>query len=1288
MERIYDFFSKRLWLLGLLLVGISAVAGYVLSGLRLTDDLSKMVPLDQQMERSQAAYKQTKISETLVFQVFNTDSQAQPDVDALLETSDRWVEQVRRHFVPDDIRELRYELADSLFFTLYDALYQRLPWFLDSADYARIEQGLAADSIHTALQNVYKNLLTPTSFVWKRNALRDPLAWTLMPLSRLRNLQISDRFVTEQGKLVGEDRRRVLCIATPSRSASDIDGNRPFYKRLDSLLAAFDPPPGIAVEYFAPAAVAVANADQIKSDVLWTVNGALLVLLIFIGLFFRRWWSFAVLLLPVALGAAVGLAALCLWSGSIAGISLGFGCILIGITIDYALHYLNHARATGSARRALRDVTLPLVMSALTTAAAFWCLRRLASEALRDLGLFVGISVLAAAFFTLLVLPHVPISGGEQSASRLALWVERRLSLPWHRNRYVMGAALVFSLLCLFFWRGVGFEQDLMRINYMPPALRQAEARLDSLTRQGNAIQLLVMGNDLEQALEHQEDLLLRLDSLRSAGLLQDYKVPTDLLRSERAQQKALERWQAFWTEERKMSLRAELQSQGVEFKFKPQAFDPLFEQLLAALPSKEAPRQSYEAWGALILSDYVHLTDTSAALLLTLFVENDRRQALYQALSREEYAVPLDRRALTGELVRLLNTDFNRLAFWSFLVVFVLLLVFFGRVELAVLTFLPVLLAWLWTLGIMGMLGWNMNIIDILISAFISGLGVDYSIFLARAMLHKYKYGEDLLPSYKTSIFLSALTTLLAIGALILARHPALHSVAFITIIGVSSVYIIPNLLIPFLFERFIVRRGERGWAPYTLGSWLATLAAYSYFLLGCLLLGLVIVLFKLLVFIPTKIKKNAFHKILQLFSKSLIYIMFNVKKVWIDVQTRSLDKPCVLIANHQSFLDIMLMVSLHPRLVLMTNDWVWNSPFFGAVVRYADFYPVSSGAEQSVDSLRQLYDRGYSIVIFPEGTRTPDGKLKRFKKGAFFLAEQLGADIQPVVLHGTGVCIRKHDLLVNSTTVSIQFLPRISVRDTSWGNEYQTRCKNITQYFKEAYTALRLRVETPRFFAKKLINNYIYKSPVLEWYVRIKLRLDGYYELFHRLIPSRAVITDIGCGYGMMSYMLHFLSEERRILGLDYDADKIRTARHCFSRCDSLRFEVADAGSFDYAPCDVFLISDMLHYIPYAEQQALLRTCIAKLNPGGKLIVRDGDRDLSERHKGTEWSERFSTGLGFNQMKAGRMFYLSGKDLEALAREFDMDLERIDKTRKTSNVVFVLTKKANEPIARAQVT
>lgn len=130
----------------------------------------------------------------------------------------------------------------------------------------------------------------------------------------------------------------------------------------------------------------------------------------------------------------------------------------------------------------------------------------------------------------------------------------------------------------------------------------------------------------------------------------------------------------------------------------------------------------------------------------------------------------------------------------------------------------------------------------------------------------------------------------------------------------------------------------------------------------------------------------------------------------------------PSVIICNHQSHLDLIYLLSLSPNMIFLTNDWVWNNPFYGFLIRHAEYYPASSGIDALLPKFRSLISRGYSIAIFPEGTRSADCKIARFHQGAFYVAKQLGVGITPIILYGTGRVLRKKTYHLEKSPVYLE--------------------------------------------------------------------------------------------------------------------------------------------------------------------------------------------------------------------------------------------------------------------------
>ena len=166
---------------------------------------------------------------------------------------------------------------------------------------------------------------------------------------------------------------------------------------------------------------------------------------------------------------------------------------------------------------------------------------------------------------------------------------------------------------------------------------------------------------------------------------------------------------------------------------------------------------------------------------------------------------------------------------------------------------------------------------------------------------------------------------------------------------------------------------------------------------------------------------------------------------------------RPAVLICNHQSHLDLLPMLSLTPRLVVLTADWVWHNPLYGFVIRQADYLPASEGLDRILPRLKEMVEKGYSVAVYPESTRSTDGKIGRFHQGAFYLADQLGLDVLPLVLYGTGHALPKHGRILHSWPLRMEVGSRIAPEALSrMGNNYRERASALRKYYAARYAEI----------------------------------------------------------------------------------------------------------------------------------------------------------------------------------------------------------------------------------------
>jgi 1-acyl-sn-glycerol-3-phosphate acyltransferase len=106
------------------------------------------------------------------------------------------------------------------------------------------------------------------------------------------------------------------------------------------------------------------------------------------------------------------------------------------------------------------------------------------------------------------------------------------------------------------------------------------------------------------------------------------------------------------------------------------------------------------------------------------------------------------------------------------------------------------------------------------------------------------------------------------------------------------------------------------------------------------------------------------------------------------------------IIVANHPSLLDVVMLMALVPRAQCIVKHELWNSFLLGGLMRRAGYIRNDLEPDAMVEACRTALDQGYSLIIFPEGTRTRPGSLPRFRRGFANLATLAGASIQLVII------------------------------------------------------------------------------------------------------------------------------------------------------------------------------------------------------------------------------------------------------------------------------------------------
>jgi uncharacterized protein len=1269
---LYDFFLRRRLLFWSLFLATLGLLGFGASSITLEEDITKFFPDDERVERLNYVFQNSKFVERIVVMVSVRDSSTAPAPDSLVYFAGSLAARMQTDLKPF-IKQLTTQIDDEKVMDLFNTIYEYLPVFLDEQDYVKLDSIARSENIEKVLSRNYRQLISPAGVVVKKIIVKDPLGFSFLALQKLKQLQYDENFELYDGYILTKDHRHLIFFVSPAFPPNETRNNSLFVDQLDELIQQLSRHhTSLQVSYFGAPVVAVGNAQQLRKDSILTVSLVVIFLAIFLIGYFRKKRVPILIFVPVVFGALFSLCCIYLLKGSISILAIAAGSVILGIAVNYSLHFLSHLKHTGDVREVIEDLVRPMTIGSATTVVAFFSLQFANAAVLRDVGLFAGFSLIGAALCSLIFLPQF-ITGKLFSSYSHEGWLDRISFSAIESNRYLAVIILLATPLFLFFARDVKFNSDMSKLNFMKPATEEAQRRLETINQSSlTSVYVVSDGANLQSALRKNEQVAPVLKAMKSENLINKFATVSTFLISDSLQGVRIRRWNNYWTTERKDKVLKEVRGKGAELKFSNQVIQN-FETLISKdYEVASAPMMSQIR--AAFFDDYIIEKNGAVTVISLANVNPVNKQNLYERLQHSPVHA-FDRQMLTNLFVEYVNADFNFIVTFTAVLVFFALLLLYGRIELTLITFVPMLITWIWILGIMALTGIEFNIINIMVSTFIFGLGDDYSIFTMDGLLQEYKVGKENLSSIRTSIFLSAVTTIAGLGVLIFAQHPALRSIAAISIIGITCVFIMSQTIEPFLFRWLVTNRIKKGFTPMTFYGIFRTSFTYGLFVFGAVLLTAVGWIFRLIPF-GKKTLRTWFHSLLRVAAGLVIYVEPTVAKKIVGRSASTFSEARVLIANHTSFLDILLTVMLHPKLILVTNAWVWNSPVFGGVVRLADYYPVNEGADDSIERLNDKIRDGYSVVIFPEGTRSTDGSIGRFHKGAFYLAEKFRLSVQPLLIHGAADAIPKGSFYLDAGQLTLKFLSPIEISDTNFGNGYGERTKKISKYFKDEFASLKHEVETPYYFSHKLISNYVYKGPVLEWYMRIKLRLEKYYLPFHQHLPMRGNILDLGCGYGFLCYMLQFLSDQRIITGVDYDDEKIAVAEHGYLRGERLKFYCADVTKFPLEKYDGIVISDVLHYLSDERQEILLQRTMDALNPGGVLLVREGNADLRDRHKGTRMTEFFSVKLLKFNKSTSALNFLSGETIKRIAKGNGLSMEINDDAKYTSNVIFVIRK------------
>lgn len=815
--RIYRFFDRHraIWIISML--ALLGFFGFYASKIHLEEDIVRLLPASHNEDGSvKLAFANLRIKDK-TFIVFE-DRQGL-GADSLCQVVDAFCDSLMQveTALPDEqktIADLFWKIStEDLLYEAVDYLQEHLPSYIDTACYASLDTLLTEEHM---TRQMLQNRELASSMIGEafpelvqldplgiRDVLRDQVA-------DLRNA-LSGSYSIVQGHLFVPDSTMAVVILTPLYSGTDSGHNAPLVERINGISSCLQASaPGVGIGYYGTTVRGAYNSWTIKGDIMHNILGSLALVLLAICLCFRQWNTIPLLLLPVAFGAMFGLAMMYFIKGQFSLLALGIGAIVLGVSLSYVLHVITHYKYLGDAVQVLRDQVKPVLMGCVTTIGSFLGLIFIQTDLLQDFGLFASFAIAGTTLFSLIFLPPFFNKEKNRVNRRAFALIDRVNALCPDRSRLLLLLIAVLTCICVgsFLFEGTSFDADMRNLGYIPDDQSQIEARVRQKSADGYRSQHFSAGGDtMEEALANFAALDHKLDSLQQAGLVHKYSRPTQLFIPLSVQQQRIEAWHNYWTESRLTEARRLIRISAPKAGLNAEAFEPFFE---AATRSYE-PDALYEA--GIIPQGYLTTVmeqtyDSSFLCFSTVYCQLDTLRSdstdyhrICDAIAPQPNLMVLDTYYYASDTLRQLGHDFDVLQWVSMaFVLLVLLCSFRWNAKLALMCFLPIVISWIIVLGAMNLFDQQFNLINIIISTFIFGIGVDYSIFIMCGLIDDNQQTPTL-AYHKTAITLSALVLIITVGSMNFAVHPAIRSVGFATLVGLLSAVIFAYVVEPYLY-------------------------------------------------------------------------------------------------------------------------------------------------------------------------------------------------------------------------------------------------------------------------------------------------------------------------------------------------------------------------------------------------------------------------------------------------------------------------------------------------------
>lgn len=813
---IYDRLSKRSKLLWATFVGFIVLFVTLILNLNYSEDINDFLPLGTSEQEALAVYQSISGAERMYMLFSNPD-----DEDKTIDAIDYFINSVHDRDSLGWCDDLTAQYDMTTMQEVSDFIYSNIPYFLTKEDYIRMDSLLSQPAyLEAQLSRDKEMLMFPSGGLMTSSITKDPLGLFSPVLEHLQNSNPQIGFEMYDGYIFTPDMSRAVAMMSSPFGNSETEYNSQMLQILhDAADEMKEEYPEVGVTIVGGPEIAVGNAARIKKDSIIAILLSVILITLLVTYSIGSIRNILLIFLSIGWGWLFALAGMSLFSSQVSIIVIGISSVILGIAVNYPLHMIVHLSHTPNVRATLKELLLPLVIGNVTTVGAFMTLIPLQSVALKDLGLFASLLLIGTIFFVIFYLPHMlKVKVVEHKNNKL---LEKIASLSPENSKLFITVLTIATVVLSVFSFKTEFDSNIANINYMTEDQREGMNYFQNLlskesTNTTSELYVLSSAESFDEALSKNSGVEEIIDSLVHSGIIKSYFGVRRFLVSKKEQEDRIQMWKDFVLNHH-ATLTADFSAAASRAGFSDRAFKQFSELVDCSEELTPKEIEFFEPLTSLILSQNIAQIDQTGKSYIVnkLIVESSDIDSV-----KSYFDDSFDVVGMNSALSKNLSDNFNYIGWACSLIVFFFLWFSFGRIELAIIAFIPMAISWVWILGIMAIVGIKFNIVNVILATFIFGQGDDYTIFMTEGCQHEYTFRKPILSSYKNSILQSALIMLVGIGTLIISKHPAMRSLAEVTIVGMISVVLMSYTFPPLLFKWLTMKDGKYRTYPITFIS------------------------------------------------------------------------------------------------------------------------------------------------------------------------------------------------------------------------------------------------------------------------------------------------------------------------------------------------------------------------------------------------------------------------------------------------------------------------------------